>query len=113
MLPGSLHFLEGLRLSEVIGLPNDVPVFADNAARVALAGELVLVEPRGHYDVVMLSLAVSTATAASPGTWATLQWSLIEYRAFAAIAAAWRLCSRRGPSRGKPGRLCIGGAIPR
>lgn len=41
MLPGSLHFLEGLRLSELIGLPNDVPVFADNAARVALAGEMV------------------------------------------------------------------------
>src|SRR5579871_1959490 len=40
-LPGTLHYLEGLRLSELVGLPMDVPVFADNDARVAMAGELV------------------------------------------------------------------------
>src|SRR5499427_6984215 len=32
-LPGSLHFLEGMRLADLIGLPLDIPVFADNAAR--------------------------------------------------------------------------------
>ena len=36
-LPGALHFLEGLCLSELVGLPADVPVFADNDARAALA----------------------------------------------------------------------------
>ena len=38
LLPGTLHYLEGLRLSDLVGLPMDVPVFADNDARVALAG---------------------------------------------------------------------------
>src|SRR5581483_3688330 len=35
MLPGGLHYLEGQRFSELVGLPRDVPVFADNEARVA------------------------------------------------------------------------------
>ena len=47
-LRGSLHFLEGQRLSELIGLPDEVPVFADNAARVALAGEMVWGAALGH-----------------------------------------------------------------
>src|SRR6266536_3186129 len=38
-LRGPLHFLEGLRLVDMVGLPLEVPVFADNDARVALAGE--------------------------------------------------------------------------
>jgi len=41
VLPGHLHFLQGLRLADLVGLPLDVPVFADNDARVALAGEMV------------------------------------------------------------------------
>jgi len=36
-----LHFLQGLRLVDIVGLPLEVPVFADNDARVALAGEVV------------------------------------------------------------------------
>jgi glucokinase len=63
-LPGSLHFLEGQCLSELIGLPNDVPVFADNAARVALAGEMVWGAARGHDEVVMLTLGMSVGGAA-------------------------------------------------
>src|SRR4051794_17917883 len=52
MLPGTLHFLEGLRLSDLVGLPLDVPVFADNAARVALAGEMVWGAARNRQNVV-------------------------------------------------------------
>lgn len=63
-LPGSLHYLEGLCLRELIGLPNEVPVFADNAARVALAGEMVWGAARGHDDVVMLTLGKSVGGAA-------------------------------------------------
>ncbi|MBZ5585238.1 MAG: ROK family protein, partial [Acidobacteriia bacterium] len=56
LLPGSLHYLEGLRLSDLIGLPMDVPVFADNDARVALAGEMVWGGARGRQNVVMVTL---------------------------------------------------------
>ena len=55
-LPGALHFLEGLRLGDLVGLPLDVPVFADNAARVALAAEMVWGAARGLQNVVMLTL---------------------------------------------------------
>src|ERR1700750_1503141 len=40
-LPGTMHYLQGLRIADLVGLPLDVPVFADNDARVALAGEMV------------------------------------------------------------------------
>src|ERR1700680_3855171 len=40
-LLGPLHFLQGLRIADIVGLPLNVPVFADNDARVALAGEVV------------------------------------------------------------------------
>jgi glucokinase len=56
ILTGSLHFLEGLRLSDLVGLPLDVPVFADNDARVAMAGEVVWGAAKGHDNVVMLTL---------------------------------------------------------
>src|SRR5579864_4662707 len=55
-LPGSLHYLQGQRLSELVGLPLDVPVFADNDARVAMAGEMVWGAARGHTEIVMLTL---------------------------------------------------------
>jgi glucokinase len=55
-LAGGLHYLEGLLLCDLIGLPKDVPVFADNAARVALAGEMVWGAARGHENVLMLTL---------------------------------------------------------
>ncbi|MBZ5626557.1 MAG: ROK family protein [Acidobacteriia bacterium] len=56
ILPGPLHFLEGLRLSNLTGLPMDVPVFADNDARSALAGERIWGAARGHDNVLMLTL---------------------------------------------------------
>ena len=64
ILPGPLHFLEGQRLSELIGLPLDVPVFADNDARVALAGEMVWGAARDRQNVVMLTLGAGVGGAA-------------------------------------------------
>ena len=55
-LRGPLHFLEGLRLADLVGLPLEVPVFADNDARVALAGEVVWGAARGIDNVLMLTL---------------------------------------------------------
>jgi glucokinase len=66
-LPGALHFLEGLRLADLVGLPLDVPVFADNAARVALAAELVWGAARGRRDVVMLTLGAGVGGAVLAG----------------------------------------------
>jgi glucokinase len=67
ILPGTLHFLEGLRLADLVGLPLDVPVFADNGARVALAGEMVWGAARGHEDVIMLTLGMGVGGAAICG----------------------------------------------
>jgi glucokinase len=66
-LPGPLHFLQGLRLSDLVGLPLDVPVFADNNARVALAGEMVWGAARGFEDVVMLTLGTGVGGAVLSG----------------------------------------------
>src|SRR4051794_28625690 len=66
-LPGTLHFLEGLRLVDLVGLPLDVPVFADNAARVALAAEMVWGAARGLQNVVMLTLGVGVGGAVMAG----------------------------------------------
>src|ERR1039457_6830041 len=63
ILPGPLHFLEGLRLSDLVGLPMDVPVFADNAARVAMAGEMVWGAAKGHANVLMLILGTGVGGA--------------------------------------------------
>jgi glucokinase len=38
VLPGTMHYLEGHTLSDLLGA--DVPVFADNDARVAMVGEM-------------------------------------------------------------------------
>jgi len=62
-LMGPLHFLEGLRLADLVGLPMDVPVFADNYARVAMAGEMVWGAAKGHDDVVMLTLGTGVGGA--------------------------------------------------
>lgn len=64
MLSGSLHFLEGQVLSKLVGMPGDVPVFADNDARVALAGEMVWGAATGHSNVIMLTLGASVGGAA-------------------------------------------------
>jgi len=58
-----LHYLEGLRLSDLVGLPAEVPVFADNDARVALAGEMVWGAAKGYEDVVMLTLGMGVGGA--------------------------------------------------
>ena len=63
-LQGGLHFLEGLRLSELIGLPADVPVFADNDARAALAAEIVWGAARDRQNVLMLTLGAGVGGAA-------------------------------------------------
>src|SRR5579871_4050085 len=63
MLSGGLHYLQGQRLSELVGLPLDVPVFADNDARVALAGEMVWGAARGHQEIVMLTLGLGVGGA--------------------------------------------------
>src|SRR5579872_6059458 len=64
ILPGALHFLEGQCLSRLVGMPADVPVFADNDARVALAGEMVWGAARDRQNVVMLTLGMGVGGAA-------------------------------------------------
>lgn len=63
VLPGALHFLEGMRLADIVGLPLDIPVFADNAARVALAGEIVWGAARNRQNVLMLTLGAGIGGA--------------------------------------------------
>jgi len=63
VLPGALHYLEGLRLSDLVGLPTEVPVFADNDARVALAGEMVWGAAKGYQNVIMLTLGAGVGGA--------------------------------------------------
>jgi glucokinase len=63
-LRGPLHFLEGLRIVDLVGLPLEVPVFADNDARVALAGEMVWGAARGRENVLMLTLGNGVGGAA-------------------------------------------------
>jgi glucokinase len=63
-LRGPLHFLQGLRLADIVGLPLEVPVFADNDARVSLAGEMVWGAARGRQNVLMLTLGNGVGGAA-------------------------------------------------
>jgi glucokinase len=63
ILPGPLHFLEGLRLSDLVGMSDTTPVFADNDARVALAGEVVWGAARDRTNVVMLTLGMGVGGA--------------------------------------------------
>jgi len=63
ILPGTLHFLEGLRLSDLVGLPLEVPVFADNDARVAMAGEMVWGAARGRQNALMFTLGTGVGGA--------------------------------------------------
>ena len=63
-LPGTMHFLQGLRIVDLVGLPLEVPVFADNDARVALAGEMVWGAARGRDNVLMLTLGSGVGGAA-------------------------------------------------
>jgi glucokinase len=63
-LRGPLHFLQGLRIVDIVGLPLDVPVFADNDARVSLAGELAWGAARGRDNAIMLTLGNGVGGAA-------------------------------------------------
>jgi glucokinase len=63
-LRGGLHFLQGLCIVDIVGLPLEVPVFADNDARVALAGEIVWGAARGRENVLMLTLGNGVGGAA-------------------------------------------------
>jgi glucokinase len=56
LLPGALHYLEGHRLSDLAGVSDGAPVFADNDARAALAGEMVWGAAHGLRNVMMLTL---------------------------------------------------------
>jgi glucokinase len=55
-LSGTLHYLQEQSISELVGLPQDVPVFADNDARAALAGEMMWGSARDLRDGLMLNL---------------------------------------------------------
>ena len=65
VLPGTLHYLEGHRLGDLIRpcLPPGVPIFADNDARAALAGEVMWGAARGRSHVVMLTLGTGVGGA--------------------------------------------------
>jgi len=60
--PGDLNFLEGQLLSEAIGA-GDLPVCAENDARVALIGEVLWGAARGRRNVVMLTLGTGVGGA--------------------------------------------------
>jgi glucokinase len=64
-LPGTLHYLEGHRLSSLVAehLPPGCPVFADNDARAALAGESVWGAARGCKDALLLTLGTGIGGA--------------------------------------------------
>jgi glucokinase len=61
-LPGDLHFLEGLLLSDVIDAGN-LPVWAENDARTALIAEVLWGAARGKRNVVMLTLGTGVGGA--------------------------------------------------
>ena len=60
--PGDLCFLEGQLLSEVIGA-GELPVCAENDARVALLGEVLWGAAQGRRNVVMLTLGTGVGGA--------------------------------------------------
>jgi len=64
-LPGSLHFLEGQKLAELIGpvLPVGCQVIADNDARIAMAGERQWGAARDCKDAIMLTLGTGVGGA--------------------------------------------------
>jgi glucokinase len=65
-IPGVYRFLEGQVLREMVcaALRREVPVQADNDARVALVGELVWGAARGTQNAVMLTLGTGVGGAA-------------------------------------------------
>ncbi len=68
-LPGTVSFLEGHVLKDLIAnvLPAGTPVFADNDARVAMAGELAWGAARGRTSALMLTLGTGVGGAVVVG----------------------------------------------
>ncbi len=64
--PGDLCFLEGQLLSDVI-CAGELPVCAENDARVALIGEVLWGAAQGRRDVVMLTLGTGVGGAVMIG----------------------------------------------
>ena len=65
VLPGTMHFLEGHALSEFLAL--GLPIYADNDARVAMAGEMVWGAARNRSEAVMLTLGTGVGGAIVAG----------------------------------------------
>jgi glucokinase len=63
-LRGGLHYLQGLCIVDIVGLPLKGRVLADSEARVALAGEVVWGAARGRENVLMLTLGNGVGGAA-------------------------------------------------
>lgn len=65
VLPGTLHFLEGQLLAEMVApaLPSGITIAADNDARVALAGEIAWGAARECRNAVMLTLGTGVGGA--------------------------------------------------
>jgi len=64
-LPGTLHYLEGHLLSEILApaLPARTMIVADNDARVALAGEIAWGTARTYRNALMLTLGTGVGGA--------------------------------------------------
>lgn len=61
--PGVLSFIEGLTLRDLVRETLDVPVFADNDARVTLIGECVWGAARGLRDALLFTLGTGVGGA--------------------------------------------------
>lgn len=61
VLPGTLHYLEGIRLSELTG--SSLSVTADNDARAAMAGEVLWGAAKGRRNALMLTLGTGVGGA--------------------------------------------------
>lgn len=61
ILPGTLHYLEGLRLASFF--PEGTRVIADNDARAAMAGEMAWGAARGVRNAIMLTLGTGVGGA--------------------------------------------------
>ena len=64
-LPGTFKFLEGVRLPDLVApsFREAPPVYADNDARAALAGEIVWGAAKGRRNVIMLTLGTGVGGA--------------------------------------------------
>jgi glucokinase len=64
-LPGTFKFLEGVRLPDLVSpsFKEAPPVYADNDARAALAGEIVWGAAKGRRNVIMLTLGTGVGGA--------------------------------------------------